>query len=492
MESGSVYPKSQVKGIYKINDVKVMIGFGKAQLLIFTVGSFYIIYCICEIMGMAIISPSSNCDLNIQNAEQAELMTSTFKGLILSSYYIGFLSDKYGRRTILIYSTLLTFTFSLLSTLMPNYYSYHFMRVLTGIFLAGPIIVTLPYVAEFMLDQYRTKVMNYLYMFNGVGMIYMPGTAQILINMNWKINLIIITYRPWRLLGFIYILPGIIALVLLYHLPESPKYLLAADKHDEAFKVVNWISLRNNGVPLESLGVVGFEPLLSRDNNANRIWICELWLDLLPIFAKAYVKQFLLSCATMMGLVAVASGLGLWYTDVRNRLRISNEISEDNEITLCERISEFESANITLRFDSRPQPCFEYIKQFWDSITMGICFIAGYNIIGLLLLITNRKRIFIYSLIISGICGLCINFVTLQVLELIFLILFLVLPAILVNFLNTFVMDNTPTYLRNKALSIVTILGRVGAILGCHIGIYFLNNVCFLVFTLLPLISFCK
>lgn len=44
-------------------------------------------------------------------------------------------------------------------------------------------------------------------------------------------------FRPWRLILIAYAMPGVIAMVILHFLPESPKYLLSrVRKEQKAFK----------------------------------------------------------------------------------------------------------------------------------------------------------------------------------------------------------------------------------------------------------------
>jgi hypothetical protein len=58
-------------------------------------------------------------------------------------------------------------------------------------------------------------------------------------------------FRPWRLTLFIYSIPGIIAGLWIYHLPESPKFLLSVNRNQEALDIVKWIYRMNNGTKVE-------------------------------------------------------------------------------------------------------------------------------------------------------------------------------------------------------------------------------------------------
>lgn len=56
-----------------------------------------------------------------------------------------------------------------------------------------------------------------------------------------------LTLRPWRVLGCLYILPGVVAFLLLLLLPESPKFLLMIGETKRGLDTMEWISRKNTG-----------------------------------------------------------------------------------------------------------------------------------------------------------------------------------------------------------------------------------------------------
>lgn len=52
-----------------------------------------------------------------------------------------------------------------------------------------------------------------------------------------------------------YTIPGIISLLLLTCLKESPKFLLCQGREEEAMDVINWVYTTNSGRPLETFTV---------------------------------------------------------------------------------------------------------------------------------------------------------------------------------------------------------------------------------------------
>lgn len=62
-------------------------------------------------------------------------------------------------------------------------------------------------------------------------------------------------FRPWRLLILFNALPGFIAVLVMFALPESPKILMSMGKQKEAFEAVNKIAKMNTGQTLEDFKV---------------------------------------------------------------------------------------------------------------------------------------------------------------------------------------------------------------------------------------------
>lgn len=62
-------------------------------------------------------------------------------------------------------------------------------------------------------------------------------------------------FRPWRLLTIFNILPGFLAILIMFALPDSPKILMAMHKTEDFFKAVSWIAKINTGRTLADLQV---------------------------------------------------------------------------------------------------------------------------------------------------------------------------------------------------------------------------------------------
>nr|XP_014085866.1 synaptic vesicle glycoprotein 2A isoform X2 [Bactrocera oleae] len=440
------------------DDVMVIIGFGKGHLRLLCTCGLLLMFTITETMGMAIIAPKSACEFASSEQAKAAIQAAAYIGMILSSYMWGYFCDKIGRRTVLLRSTAMAIVCSFSSMLITNFWIFLTLRFMTGICVAGPGFAALTYLGEFCTPKNRASIINYMCMFNGIAMVYCPGLSQLMVN--WKLYIPIIgnlIIRPWRILGLLFSVPGWISFLLLLRLPESPKFLLLVNKNEECSEVLNWLCLLNNGKTLEDFGITNMRALLNSGVTPAPNVFRAMAQEVVPLFRHPYIKRFLISCVVMFGLLLVANGVAIWFTDIRNHtLTLEQENknkSHEMEFSICEAI--------------------RHNKKLAKET-----------------MVVSRKPIFCISLTISGICGICLPFVTSSPLIPLTFILYLSIPAVMTNLMNSAVLEFIPTYVRGKAVCICLIFGRFGAVFGTTIMAQLIESFCFEAFMLFSCFPF--
>ena len=86
-----------------------------------------------EILCVSFIIPVAEGELRLSDVDKATLNSMIFVGMIIGSLFWGSLSDAVGRRKCLFISLLLNGISGLCSSLMPNFGSFLFFRLLSGI-----------------------------------------------------------------------------------------------------------------------------------------------------------------------------------------------------------------------------------------------------------------------------------------------------------------------------------------------------------------------
>ncbi len=157
-----------------------------------------------------------------------------FAGALLS----GMIADRIGRRY-LFQATLLVFSIATgLCSLAVGYASLMVLRFLVGFGLGGELPVASTLVTEFSPAKHRGRLLVVLESFWAFG-----WAAAAIVSF-----LIIPRFENgWKLAFFIGFLPAFYVFYLRRTIPESPRYLLAAGKPEEALQAVRWLE-KESGV----------------------------------------------------------------------------------------------------------------------------------------------------------------------------------------------------------------------------------------------------
>ncbi|KAI8130803.1 hypothetical protein FF38_11887 [Lucilia cuprina] len=467
-------------------DVLDLIGFGKTQWIVLLTCGLLLMMVINETMGMSIITIASQCDFDSSSMDKAIMSAAAFIGILCSSYFWGYLCDTYGRKPILMYTTLMGNLVSFISIFIANFWFYVFLRFVVGIFIAGASSTTYAFLGEFFIARHRPVVINYASMFVSLSMTYVPAVAWLVLSMNWSFEITdSFIFRPWRLLTIFYLLPGFIAVLILSTLPDSPKILMSMGKYDESYEAVNWIAKRNTGKCLQDFKV--FKLLDETATEGDKILLTskspsqvlkQMWRETKPLFRKPHVTNFLISCTIMCGVFFCNSGMGLWYPEIQNRL---GSYTDENKMTICQVIDAFidqQNQNETEKI------CDDTIntKSYIDSITFGVAYIGAYVILGMIINPLGRKVTIMGLLTISAICGITLHWLLEPIAIVVCFILFLVLPGLCISILSGAVVDLVPTHLRGKAVCICLMLGRSGSVIGSNIIGSLLESYCSITF----------
>lgn len=187
-----------------------------------------------------------------------------------------------------------------LFALPPNYHrSYCFS-------IAGASAVIYAFAGEFHDNIYRPKVVTWMATFVALGNIYLPALAWIVLDFKWSypIPLINVLFRPWRLLVILFSLPCLVFAILIYFLPESPKYLLSQGRNTEALTILRRIfEINHPGKKYEVKELLWEEHNIVAKNERVNLFK-SMWKQTVPLFKQPFLKKTLMLCFMQYGLFA--------------------------------------------------------------------------------------------------------------------------------------------------------------------------------------------
>ncbi|XP_077574253.1 solute carrier family 22 member 7-like isoform X1 [Stigmatopora nigra] len=190
--------------------------------------------------------------------------TIFFIGVMLGAPLFGYLSDRFGRRRMLLVSYLTTMTFALLSAFSMSYAIFVVMRFFTGMSISGISIISIVLNLEWLGVEQRTLF-------------------GILFSLDWTLGnclLVGIAYmvNEWRLLILAVTSPLILSLVAWRWLPESGRWLVANGKVKDAHYYINQCAEMNNrSMCMDSITPMTLLESLDTDSNDKKYTFIDLF-----------------------------------------------------------------------------------------------------------------------------------------------------------------------------------------------------------------------
>ncbi|KAL7096207.1 hypothetical protein ACP275_10G068200 [Erythranthe tilingii] len=214
------------EGMYTVDEALSTVGFGKYQALLLAYGGLGWIAEAMELMILSLIGSSLQSEWLLSPSQKSLISTVVFAGMLVGAYLWGFVSDTYGRKKGILGVTTITSVAGLLSAFSPNYVSLIILRCVTGVGLGGMYIFN-SWFLEFVPTPNRGVWMIVFSSFWTVGTIFEAALA-------W----IVMPSFGWRWLLALSSAPSFIVLVLYCLAPESPRFLCAKGRINEARNIL--------------------------------------------------------------------------------------------------------------------------------------------------------------------------------------------------------------------------------------------------------------
>ncbi len=207
-------------------------------------------------------------------------VASALIGTIIGSIIVGKPADQHGRRNILFVLAVLYFVSALGSAFAWDWISFLFFRIIGGLAVGGASVVSPLYIAEIAPARVRGRLVA-VTQFNIVLGILLAFFSNYLIA-GFDLGQI-----EWRWMFGVEAIPAIAFFMLLFHIPFSPRWLVAKGRIEEA-KAVLEICGTDTGNVEEEIG----EILSSLDLERHSLYE--------PFFTRKYMKPILLAVAIAM------------------------------------------------------------------------------------------------------------------------------------------------------------------------------------------------
>ncbi|KAJ2951119.1 hypothetical protein O0L34_g5507 [Tuta absoluta] len=152
-------------------------------------------------------------------------------GTLVGSVVFGMASDRFGRKRPLLVAVVIQITAGVAAAYIPEFWTFTFFRFLVGTSVGGTMVTTFVIVMEFVGTKYR-DVISALYQvpFN-LGHMLLPMFGYF--------------FRDFSNFQLAISIPAVILLVYFVFVPETPRWLIAVRRTDEAISVLERVAKVN-------------------------------------------------------------------------------------------------------------------------------------------------------------------------------------------------------------------------------------------------------
>ncbi len=176
--------------------------------------------------------------LHLDSWQQGWVVSAVLLGAILGAAIIGPMSDKYGRRKLVLLSGIIFFIGAIGSAFSPEFWTLIISRIILGMAVGAASALIPTYLAELSPADKRGAMSSLFQLMVMTGIFLAYVTNYTFSGM----------YTGWRwMLGFAAI-PAALLFVGALILPESPRFLVKENKADEARQILNIMNKNNSGV----------------------------------------------------------------------------------------------------------------------------------------------------------------------------------------------------------------------------------------------------
>ena len=192
----------------------------------------------------------------LSEAELGWTVSSLLFGCIAGVFIAGKAGDHYGRKKVLMAAAFLFF-FSAVGSASAHFLSFFlFSRILGGIAVGVASILSPMYIAELAPAKYRGTLVSLNQLAIVVGILVAFFSNYLLVGTG---------ENNWRWMLLVMAAPAVLLFFCLFMVPESPRWLVARNRNDEALKVL----IKTSGTEMASLELKEIQQTLKNQEEST-------------------------------------------------------------------------------------------------------------------------------------------------------------------------------------------------------------------------------
>lgn len=488
---------STQKSVCDFEEAIELTGYGRFHYFLLTVCGFVSTSEEMDVISMSFILPSAQCDLDLSTQTKGWLNSIIFIGMMVGAYFWGSIADTVGRKKVLIVISFMNAICIVASSFSQSYALFMVFRFLNGAALGGSGPVIWSYFAEFQPKVKRGSMLSFMAAFWTLGNLFVASLAWLIIpsGIGYK-SAGGFLYNSWRIFLLVCSIPSFVVAILLYFLPESPKFLLSQGKHDEAMAVFHRIYTVNTGRPADTYPVkrllhqsheMQHQPSSDANIKTNatidsgklkpgyaevkngpirlKVMFASIIDNTVQLFKPPILRFTSISITINLTFHIGYYGLMMWFPELFNRFdEFSRAHNGLEEAGVCE-VTHFV---VHSGSHSEHVQCSDKIESgvFLESFITVSSAIPS-NIIAVFFMDSlGRKFFLVFSTMMSGLCAVMMFFIYNKFQNLVVSSIFSGVISCGNAALDCLITEIFPTHLRATGVAISMVAARLGGIIG--------------------------
>jgi MFS family permease len=246
---GSTTPSSDEKELeLELNKIYQLIGLGPFQYLCWLLVALVAYSDYSELVLLSVILPSLRCEWDLSPLFEAAITISVYGSYAIFSVLFGKIADKYGRKTVIKWATLVLLFAAIAGANSPNKWVFLTTTAITGACIGTNLSCIICYGTEYAESKYRAYGCTTFTLSAAVSSVIVSGLAFLLLN-----------FIGWRWFMIIVALPAIPAVTLMFLFPDSPRFLCVSGQQEEAMAAVRFMATLNRKKLPENIRMTCFQ-----------------------------------------------------------------------------------------------------------------------------------------------------------------------------------------------------------------------------------------
>ncbi len=175
---------------------------------------------------------------SLNTASEGWLVSSGLLGCIIGVFTTGLISDKIGRKKTVVIAGIMFLLSGIGCAFAPSFNTLIISRLIGGVGVGMASVISPMYISEFAPADKRGSMVSYYQLAITAGILLAYFTNAFILSLSKESETNWLLAEPWRAMFLIMSLPSLLFLFMLVKVPESPRWLVAVNRINEAKKIM--------------------------------------------------------------------------------------------------------------------------------------------------------------------------------------------------------------------------------------------------------------